>query len=176
MRLVYRVVSRLAQTGPMAHYINENGLRLRQKVRAVIASPQGDILLIRPHGYSANEWTLAGGGVEAGESPVEAMRRELAEELGIGCEDPIELPVANRFIYSDDHKRARNLDHDGQEAIMFFVPLSRNAGLVLQAEELAEAKWFAPAEALAAFPVAAQRDVFERCVAAAGQRLSRSAA
>jgi 8-oxo-dGTP pyrophosphatase MutT (NUDIX family) len=160
----------------MAHYIHENGLKLRQKVRAVIASPQGEILLIRPHGYSTGEWTLAGGGVEAGESPVEAMRRELAEELGIGCEDPVELPVTNRFIYSDSHKRARKLDHDGQDAVMFFVSLSREAGLVLQTEELAEARWFANGEAAAAFPVRAQREIFEKCMAAAGGQLSRSVA
>lgn len=158
----------------MAHYIHENGLRLRQKVRAVIVSPDGEILLVRPHGYEAHEWTLAGGGVEAGESPVEAMRRELAEELGIGYEEPMELPVPNRFVYSEDHKRTRMLDHDGQEAVMFFVSLPRETGLVLQAEELAEARWFAPAEAVEAFPVRAQHDIFQQCVAAANSRLTSS--
>ena len=97
----------------MAHYVHEDGLRLRQKVRAAVADTAGEVLLIRPHGYAPDQWTLAGGGVEAGESPVEAMRRELAEALGIICEAPDQLPVRNRFVYSHDYKLKRCLDHDG---------------------------------------------------------------
>jgi len=148
----------------MAHYIMEDGLKLRQKVRAVVTSTTGDVLLIRPHGYTEDQWTLAGGGVEAGESPVEAMRRELAEELGIGCDGIEELPVANRFVYSEDYKHSRGLDHDGQQAVMFFVRIDRNCELRLQQEEIAEARWFTPEEAAAAFPVAKQRTVFQECM------------
>lgn len=66
---------------PMSVFRHENGLKLRQKVRAVIVNPVGEFLLVRPHGYREGEWTLAGGGVEHGETVHEAMRREIAEEL-----------------------------------------------------------------------------------------------
>ena len=148
----------------MAHYIFDRGLKLRQKVRAVVASTSGEVLLIRPHSYAADQWTLAGGGVEAGESPVEAMRRELAEELGIECEDLDELPVQNRFIYSPAYKLKRGLDHDGQQAVMFFVRIPPDSELRLQEEEIAEARWFTPDEAVGAFPVGAQRAVFQECM------------
>jgi 8-oxo-dGTP pyrophosphatase MutT (NUDIX family) len=148
----------------MAHYIYDGGLKLRQKVRAVITSTTGEVLLIRPHGYAADQWTLAGGGVEEGESPVEAMRRELAEELGLVCEDLNELPVQNRFVYSHDYKVKRSLDHDGQQAVMFFVRIPTDSILHLQAEEIAEARWFMPDEAAGAFPVGAQRAVFQECM------------
>lgn len=148
----------------MAHYIYEGPLKLRQKVRAVITNRAGEVLLIRPHSYAENEWTLPGGGVEQGESPVAAMRRELAEELGIRCEAPDELPVRNRFIYSDEYKRKRRLDHDGQDAVMFFIRLPEDTSLHLQAEEIADARWFRPDEAAAAFPVTNQRVVFQECM------------
>lgn len=148
----------------MAHYIYDGGLKLRQKVRAVVASTSGDVLLIRPHGYAADQWTLAGGGVEAGESPVEAMRRELAEELGIECEELDELPVQNRFVYSAAYKSKRGLNHDGQQAVMFFARIPEGSALRLQADEIAEARWFKPDEAVGAFPVGAQRAAFQECM------------
>lgn len=151
----------------MSAYLHEGGLKLRQKVRAVVVSDSGEFLLVRPHGYREGEWTLAGGGVEHGETAVQAMRREIAEELGMSLEEDIEqLPVGNRFIYSAAHKLKRSLDHDGQDAAMFVVRLSNNAPIALQAEEIAEARWFTRDEAIRAFPVKKQREVFEACLTA----------
>lgn len=93
------------------------------------------------------------------------MRREIAEELGVTLEDDIEaLPVVNRFIYGAEHKAKRALDHDGQDATMFLVRLSANAPIALQAEEIAETRWFSRGEALGAFPVKNQREIFEACL------------
>lgn len=95
------------------------------------------------------------------------MRREIAEELGVSLEqDPVKLPVGNRFVYSAEHKEKRALDHDGQDAAMFVVRLPNDVRLILQAEEIADARWFSREEAILAFPVKKQRDVFEACLAA----------
>ena len=151
----------------MAEYKMIDGLKLRQKVRAVILDDDGQILLVRPHGYASNEWTLAGGGVERGETVHQAMRREIAEELGVTLEAELDqLPVSNRYIYSAEYKAKRSLDHDGQDASMFVVHLPNDAVLKLQAEEVAEARWFSREDAASAFPVQRQRDVFEACLAA----------
>lgn len=150
----------------MTAYLHEGGLKFRQKVRAVVVSDRGEFLLVRPHGYRDDQWTLAGGGVEHGETPHQAMRREIAEELGVTLEEDFEvLPVTNRFIYEPTYKASRNLDHDGQDAAMFLVRLPRDTSLRLQAEEIADARWFSMEDALVAFPVAKQRDVFEACLA-----------
>src|SRR5713226_1227398 len=50
-------------------------------VRAVVIDPQGRIFLVK-HSYAAG-WHLPGGGVEAGETLLEALARELAEEGNI---------------------------------------------------------------------------------------------
>lgn len=149
----------------MSAFLHEGGLKLRRKVRAVVVNEHGEFLLVRPHGYREGEWTLAGGGVEDGETVQQAMRREIAEELGVSLEEDFErLPVGNRFIYSAEHKAKKALDHDGQDACMFVVRLPHEAQLALQAEEIADARWFSEEEALAAFPVAKQRQVFEACL------------
>lgn len=52
------------------------------------------ILLCRHEKPGREYWLLPGGGVNAGESLVQALRRELAEEAGIDEAFPLEGPVA----------------------------------------------------------------------------------
>jgi len=52
------------------------------------------VLLIRHEKGGREVWLLPGGGVNAGESLVDALRRELAEEVGLDEDLPIEGPVA----------------------------------------------------------------------------------
>jgi ADP-ribose pyrophosphatase YjhB (NUDIX family) len=55
---------------------------------------RGRVLLCRHEKPGKEYWLLPGGGVEAGESLVEALHRELQEEIGIDDEPPLEGPVA----------------------------------------------------------------------------------
>jgi ADP-ribose pyrophosphatase YjhB (NUDIX family) len=52
------------------------------------------ILLCRHEKPGKEYWLLPGGGVNSGESLVDALRRELAEEVGIDQQLPIEGPIA----------------------------------------------------------------------------------
>jgi len=65
----------------------------RIRVSAVLRR-EGRILLIRQEKAGREYWLLPGGGVNSGESLVDALRRELAEEVGIADEIPVEGPVA----------------------------------------------------------------------------------
>jgi 8-oxo-dGTP pyrophosphatase MutT (NUDIX family) len=59
-------------------------LRIRPAARAIVLDPDDRILLVRflfPTGKTF--WATPGGGIEAGESSDEAIRRELAEETGL---------------------------------------------------------------------------------------------
>jgi 8-oxo-dGTP diphosphatase len=52
------------------------------------------ILLVRHEKHGREYWLLPGGGVNAGETLVKALQRELAEEVGLDEEIPVEGPVA----------------------------------------------------------------------------------
>jgi 8-oxo-dGTP diphosphatase len=54
----------------------------------------GRVLLCRHEKPGREYWLLPGGGVNSGESLPEALQRELAEELGIDEDVPVEGPVA----------------------------------------------------------------------------------
>ena len=62
-------------------------------VVAGIMAKDGKILICRRRADQAHalKWEFAGGKVEAGESPEQALRRELQEELGIDSAPPTEM-------------------------------------------------------------------------------------
>jgi len=61
------------------------GARLRPTVRVVLIDPAGRLLLMRVRAFDggAPVWFLPGGGIEAGETDLEAAVREVAEETGL---------------------------------------------------------------------------------------------
>jgi 8-oxo-dGTP diphosphatase len=65
----------------------------RIRVSAVLRR-EGRILLIRQEKPGKQYWMLPGGGIDAGETLVQALKRELAEECGIVDDLPLEGPVA----------------------------------------------------------------------------------
>jgi ADP-ribose pyrophosphatase YjhB (NUDIX family) len=69
-------------------------------VRAVVIDPAGRIFLVR-HSY-ANGWHLPGGGVEAGETLLAALSRELAEEGNI---EILETPALHAVYFHPIYSR-----------------------------------------------------------------------
>jgi 8-oxo-dGTP diphosphatase len=59
------------------------GLRIREAVRALVVDPDHRVLLVRFEFPTATRWALPGGGLESGETHVDALQRELREETGL---------------------------------------------------------------------------------------------
>ncbi len=135
------------------------GLRIRQAVRAVLLDPEDRVLLVRfEFPDSGTKWALPGGGIEAGETDHDALRRELAEEVG-APEVTIGPHVWNRlhivpFIDGS---------HDGQIERIYVVHtpvFTPNPALTweqLNAEYVFEVRWWHPDELHGATPIAPRR-------------------
>jgi 8-oxo-dGTP diphosphatase len=65
----------------------------RIRVSAILRR-ESRILLVRHEKRGREYWLLPGGGVGVGETLLQALKRELAEEVGIAEEVPFEGPVA----------------------------------------------------------------------------------
>lgn len=58
-------------------------LRIREAVRAIVLTPDEQVLLVRFEFPAGTRWALPGGGIDPGETSDEALHRELVEELGL---------------------------------------------------------------------------------------------
>lgn len=101
-------------------------------VRAVVIDDQGCILLVK-HRYM-DGWHLPGGGVEPGETLLEALTRELAEECGI---EPLTPPLLHGVYY---HPAFSRRDH----VAVFVVRAFRRMGSQPRRLEISEYGFFPP--------------------------------
>jgi 8-oxo-dGTP pyrophosphatase MutT (NUDIX family) len=101
-------------------------------VRAVVIDAQGRVLLVK-HRYIAG-WHLPGGGVEAGETLLEALTRELAEECGI---EPLAPPILHGVFY---HPAFSRRDH----VALFVVRAFRSIASAPRRLEISDRGFFSP--------------------------------
>ena len=100
-------------------------------VRGVVLDGDGKVFLVR-HSYVAG-WHLPGGGVEPGETALEALERELMEEGGI---KPLEPPVLQGVFFNS---RISRRDH----VVVFVVRTFQQEGGPRHATEIVDYGFFA---------------------------------
>ena len=128
--------------------------RLRRAVRAVILAEDDHVLLCRfrfvhpavPPGATV-VWAAPGGGIEPGERPLEALRRELHEETGLV------LDADSPHVW---HQEVTTVDHaDGYDGLVNdyflvrttrFEPRGALSDDDLAAEHISGMRWWRPAD------------------------------
>lgn len=110
-------------------------------VAAALHRPDGRWLMHRrPEGkHHAGLWEFPGGKVEPAETPSEALVRELAEELGIGCAPEHCVPAG--FAESRGTSQAAEL-----VILLYTVPVWQGEPRALEGGAV---DWFTPEEVLA---------------------------
>lgn len=123
--------------------------RLRESVRALILDEQDHVLLVRfywdgfenPDGF----WANPGGGVEPGENRLEAMRRELREEIGLEV-DHLGPEVWTKTALFPMKEWDGQIDHIHLYRTERFDPAPALSKEQFEAEGLHELRWWPPDE------------------------------
>ncbi len=96
---------------------------------AFIKNERGDLLIVKPNYLGTDEWSLPGGVIEEGESPIEACKRECFEELGI--------QVNVRKLLCHEYRKASAAEGEASKYIFDCgVLLSEQQKFTLQPDEI----------------------------------------
>ncbi|MEV0262924.1 NUDIX hydrolase [Streptomyces sp. NPDC050617] len=112
----------------------------------LITNPSDDLLIVHPDKGDAAPWHLPGGVVEQNESPLDAVRREVWEELGL------DLDVTEHDLFAIEWLQATHPGRHDRIAILFAGPVlteSDTDRITLQHDELDAWRWAGRAEAKA---------------------------
>lgn len=122
--------------------------RYRKNVAAVVVNDKGQLLACQRSDEFAT-WQLPQGGIDAGESPEQAVLRELEEEIGTAAVALIgQLPHSIRYDWPKEFVPG----FQGQEQMYFLFRLNPNAQIDLNANppiEFCAYRWVSVDEFLA---------------------------
>lgn len=109
----------------------------RAAVGAYIVNGKGQLLVILKHNY-VDKWNVVKGGIEKGETELEALRREVTEELGpikykIIAKSKVASVVANHDVASEDYI--------GQARNNYWVLVNEKEKIQVPTEEIEQIKW-----------------------------------
>jgi len=132
----------------MSLHQKDTGGHMRQRVIVCpVIENNGAILLCKmagDRGVFPGQWALSGGGMEPGENIEQALRREIAEELG----DELQITDVQPWTFRDDVRIKTYADGSKEEIYMIYLMFdctSANRQVTFN-EEFQETAWVKPAD------------------------------
>lgn len=140
-----------ADSGLPAEWVRgEDGLLFRRAARVILLDEDDRVLLIRGHDQDQPErswWFTIGGGIDAGETALDAAIREVREETGVVLvADEVAGPVFTRsaiFDFFSEHCRQDEVIFLARIAAASFSGTDRAGWTALEQDVIDELRWWA---------------------------------
>lgn len=115
---------------------------IRFTVAVIVHDARGNYLILRRNPIRYKGWGFVKGGVEEGETHLQAMVREFQEEVGITIPESNFISLEYKSAYYDNQKqRIVTIE-------WFILELATNPKFILEREEWVEYRWACYEEAL----------------------------
>lgn len=137
----------------------------RAGVGACVTDGNGRVLALRRKGVSRAGWQMPQGGIDTGETPLDALWRELAEETGLTKRDATLVAKHGEWIaYELPPAMRRPKVGWGQVQKWFLLRTRRGAAVRPDDVEFSAFEWLAP-KVLLSRAIAFRRPVYRRVFA-----------
>lgn len=113
-------------------------------------------------------WEFPKGGVDEGETLLQAALRELEEETGLSHD---QVRIVDGFEHKEDYRFTSGKEEDRvfvRKAVTYFLAEASQTGIRLSAHEASEFAWLSLPEARTKLRYAARRRMLDAAAAAAG--------
>jgi 8-oxo-dGTP pyrophosphatase MutT (NUDIX family) len=121
----------------------------RQAARVIVVDEHGSVLLLRGFDPARPErgswWFTPGGGLDPGESPADAARRELYEETGLRVDDLRDPRFERDITFEFERVTYRQHEHFFTVSTWRFEP-TRDRWTDVERRSVLEHRWWTPEE------------------------------